>query len=400
MPASIKHTLGADELEKLKHFVTTESQLRKVEAVIEHGSNRKAAKVLGISPSSVDNTLLSIRNRAARMGYSPQHDMNKTVPDGFSVSGVSTMYDQDGNVRAQWVKSKAEREMLLKLTVQAAIDTFSEHDMKVPKIAKPKQSMKDYLTVYPMGDPHIGMYAWAEETGNDFDLEIAEKNLVTAVERLVDAAPATEQALIVNVGDFYHSDDQTNRTRRSGHQLDVDSRWAKVLRVGIRAMRQCIEAALRKHQQVHVINEIGNHDDHTAQVLTIALAMAYEQNSRVTFDHGPGRFHYYRFHDVFIGVTHGDTVKPDKLGGIMATDNPKDWGDTTRRYWYTGHIHTRNVFEVAGCEVESFRTLAGKDAWTAAMGYRSGRDMYCIVHHKNYGEVERHRKDILMLENE
>ncbi len=163
-------------------------------------------------------------------------------------------------------------------------------------------------------------------------------------------------------------------------------------------MRQCIEAALRKHQKVHVINEIGNHDDHTAQVLTLALAMAYENNKRVTFDEGPGRFHYFRFHDVFIGVTHGDTVKPDKLGGIMATDNPEDWGATKRRYWYTGHIHTRNVFEVPGCEVESFRTLAAKDAWTASMGYRSGRDMYCIVHHKNYGEVERHRKDILMLE--
>jgi hypothetical protein len=159
-----------------------------------------------------------------------------------------------------------------------------------------------------------------------------------------------------------------------------------------------IEAALRKHAKVHVINEIGNHDDHTAQVLTIALAMAYEANPRVTFDESPMRFHYYRFHDVLIGVTHGDTVKPDKLGGIMATDRPEDWGATKRRYWYTGHIHTRNTFEVPGCEVESFRTLAGKDAWTANMGYRSGRDMYCIVHHKNYGEIARNRKDILMLE--
>jgi metallophosphoesterase superfamily enzyme len=399
MPASITQRLGVDELEKLKQFCMNEGQLRKVEAVLEHGSNRQAAKALGIAPSSVDNTLQSIRKRAAQLGYSPDHDMTRTVPDGFSVSGVSTMYDQDGNVRAQWVKSKAERELLMKLTMESAIAVFSEHDMKVPVISKPKKSMKDYLTVYPMGDPHMGMYAWAEETGTDFDLDIAERNLVTAVERLVDAAPPSEKALIVNVGDFFHSDNQSNRTSRSGHALDVDSRWAKVLRVGIRAMRQCIEAALRKHQQVHVINEIGNHDDHTAQVLTLALSMAYEKNKRVTFDHGPGRFHYYRFHDVFIGVTHGDTVKPDKLGGIMATDNPKDWGDTTRRYWYTGHIHTRNVFEVAGCEVESFRTLAGKDAWTAAMGYRSGRDMYCIVHHKNYGEVERHRKDILMLED-
>lgn len=398
MPASLAASIGVDELEKLKQFALNDAQRAKIDALIEHGSNRKAAKALGLAPSSVDNTIQSIRKRAARLGYSPQHDMTRTVPDGFSVSGVSTMYDADGNIRAQWVKSKQEREMLLKATMDAAIEIFSEHDMKVPKIAKPKTSTKDLLSVYPMGDPHVGMYAWAEETGEDFDLKIAERNLTTAVEKLVADAPASEQALIVNVGDFFHSDDQSNRTRRSGHHLDVDSRWTKVLRVGVRAMRQCIEAALRKHAKVHVINEIGNHDDHTAQVLTLALSMAYENNPRVTFDDGPGRFHYFRFHDILIGVTHGDTVKPDKLGGIMATDRPEDWGATKRRYWYTGHIHTRNVFEVPGCEVESFRTLAGKDAWTASMGYRSGRDMYCIVHHKNYGEIARNRKDILMLE--
>lgn len=398
MPAGLAASLGVDELEKLKQFALNDAQLKKIEAVIEHGSNRAAAKALKLAPSSVDNTIQSIRRRAARLGFSPQHDMTRPAPDGFSVSGVSTMYDADGNLRAQWVKTKQEKEMVLKATMEAAIEIFSEHDMKVPKIATPKTSNKDLLTVYPMGDPHIGMYAWAEETGEDFDLKIAERNLTSAVEKLVADAPASEQALIINVGDFYHSDDQSNRTRRSGHHLDVDSRWAKVLRVGIRAMRQCIEATLRKHKKVHVINEIGNHDDHTAQVLTLALSMAYENNPRVTFDDGPGRFHYYRFHDILIGVTHGDTVKPQQLGGIMATDKPEDWGATKRRYWYTGHIHTRNVFEVPGCEVESFRTLAGKDAWTASMGYRSGRDMYCIVHHKNYGEIARNRKDILMLE--
>lgn len=398
MPASLAASLGVEELEKLKQFAQNDSQLQKIEAVIEHGSNRAAARALKLAASSVDNTIQSIRKRAARLGYSPQHDMTRPAPDGFSVSGVSTLYNAEGDISAQWVKTKQDRDMLLKMTMETAVDVFSEHDMKVPKIAQPKANNKDLLTVYPMGDPHIGMYAWAEETGEDFDLKIAKRNLTLAVEKLVEDAPPSEQALIVNVGDFYHSDSMDNRTRRSGHHLDVDGRWAKVLEVGIRAMRQCIEACLRKHAKVHVINEIGNHDDHTAQVLTIALSLAYENNPRVTFDKGPGRFHYYRFHDVLIGVTHGDTVKPDRLGGIMATDRPEDWGATKRRYWYTGHIHTRNVFEVPGCEVESFRTLAGKDAWTASMGYRSGRDMYCIVHHKNYGEIGRNRKDILMLE--
>jgi hypothetical protein len=396
MPRGLRESLGREKLEKLKEFCNTESQLRKLEAVIEHGSNRKAAKALGVQPSCVDKSMETIRRRAAKRGHAPDHDMQHTTPDGFEVSGVSTMYDDEGNVKLQWVKTKQEAEKLLELALEATKDAFTE--IKVPRIKAPKKfDAKNLLTVYPMGDPHIGMYAWAEEAGEDFDVKIAERNLVTATERLVACAPASEHALIVNVGDFYHSDTMDNRTSRSGHALDVDTRWANVLRVGVRAMRSCIEAALRKHKKVHVINEIGNHDDHTAQVLTLALTMAYEDNPRVTFDESPGRFHYYRFGKVLIGVTHGDTVKPDKLGGIMATDRALDWGETHRRYWYTGHIHTRNTFELPGCEVESFRTLAAKDAWTASMGYRSGRDMYCIVIHEEFGEIERHRKDILML---
>ena len=388
------------ELEKLKPFVNSEAQLRNLEAVLEYGSERKAADALGVDRSTVNKSIRRVRANAARRGYAPDNDMTKTVPDGFSVSGVSTMYDADGEVKIQWVKSKQEAQRLLEMALEAVRESFAGASNKVPVIAKQKKiETKELLAVYPMGDPHIGLYAWAEESGADFDVKIAERNLVTATERLVECAPASDQALIVNVGDFYHSDTMDNRTSRSGHALDVDTRWARVLRVGVRSMRACIEATLRKHNTVRVINEIGNHDDHTAQVLTLALSMAYENNPRVSFDMGPGRFHYHRFGEVLIGVTHGDLAKPEKLGGIMATDRPKDWGETVRRYWYTGHIHTRNVFELPGCEVESFRTLAAPDAWTASMGYRSGRDMYCIVIHEKYGEIERHRKDILMLKD-
>ena len=48
------------------------------------------------------------------------------------------------------------------------------------------------------------------------------------------------------------------------------------------------------------------------------------------------------------------------------------------------------MFEVPGCLIESFNTLAARDAWTAAHGYRSQRNMHCIVIDKNYGEIDRH----------
>jgi hypothetical protein len=90
-------------------------------------------------------------------------------------------------------------------------------------------------------------------------------------------------------------------------------------------------------------------------------------------------------------------VKPERLPGIMAADRPEQWGASRFRYWYTGHIHSRNVTEFPGVMWESFRTLAAQDAYAASHGYRSGRDMVLIVHHREHGEVERHRCDVGMI---
>ena len=79
----------------------------------------------------------------------------------------------------------------------------------------------------------------------------------------------------------------------------------------------------------------------------------------------------------------------------MAADRPKDWGETEFRYWYTGHIHRRSIDEISGgVTVETFRTLAPKDAWSASKGYRSGRDLNAIWLDKDFGEVLRTRVGI------
>jgi len=394
-------SIALSELEQLKKYVTSATQLTYLEATIAHGGNAaNAAKSLGLHKDSVAKAIRRVKKSAARMGYAPEFDMTHPVPEGFGVTGVSTLYNSaTGEPKIQWVKTAQEKEKLLEMALEHVKEVFSDTKYTVKSIKAPTKKLDtDLMIAYPMGDPHIGLFSWGKETGADFDLKIAEANLVEATRRLVECGPPAKTGIIVNVGDFYHSDNQNNRTARAGNALDVDNRWVKVLRVGVRAMRACIELALRKHETVYVINEIGNHDDHTAQVLTLALSMAYENNPRIHFDMSPAKYHYHRFGKVLLGVTHGDTVKPEKLGELMATDRPEDWGATKFRYWYTGHIHVRKVFELPGCVVESFRTLAAKDAWTAGAGYRSGRDMCAVVLHKEFGEIERHRVDVAMLD--
>jgi hypothetical protein len=213
-------------------------------------------------------------------------------------------------------------------------------------------------------------------------------------------APACEQALIINCGDWFHADNMEGTTSRSGHILDVDGRYAKMIRVGVKVMRQCIESALMKHARVRVCNVIGNHDDTGAIWLSIALSHIYANEPRVTIDTSPAPFMYHEHGKVLIGMHHGHSCKPDRLPGVMATDQAQAWGRTEFRYWYIGHVHHQSVKEYSGVTVESFNTLTAKDAYSAWGGYRAQQNMKCIIHHAEFGEVGRHTVNPNMLKGE
>lgn len=356
------------------------------------------AEQMGMSERNAFRMLQRVKQNAAKMGYSPEHDMTKPVPDGFVVSGVSTYYNDEGKAIGQWVKSKLAADDRLKALHEAIADAVAEYKggIKPTKQLKQKQDGSNYMVAIPIGDPHIGMYAWSEEAGEDFDTDIARNDLLNASRNLFNASPDADRCLIANLGDFFHSDNQSNRTARSGAALDVDTRWSRVLKLGCMVMVDMIQLALKKYPEVEVINAIGNHDDHSAVMLSAFLSAYFSDEPRVTVQPTTAKFHYVKFGKCLIGVTHGDTIKHNDLGELMATDQAEDWGSTEHRMWFVGHIHHSRKTELRGCTVESFRTLAAKDAWHAAKGYRSGRDMNAIVLHKDYGEVARYRCDIRM----
>lgn len=250
----------------------------------------------------------------------------------------------------------------------------------------------DYCNVIPYGDPHVGLYAWAAEAGDDFDLAIAEQVMVGAILELLDRMPKAEQAVLINLGDFFHADSQTNATPASQHALDVDSRWPKIQQAGSRIMRRIINALLTKHQKVVVKCVRGNHDPHAGYTLAMILDAFYDNEPRVSVDLSPGAFWYWTWGNTLIGACHGHTVKKiDDLASIMAADVPEQWGKARHRRWFRGHFHHSEVKELRGCTVETFRTLAPADAYAQSHGYRSDRSLDCITIHKELGERMRSR---------
>ena len=322
------------------------------------------------------------------------------VPDPKTISKVSTLFDQEGRVSQQWVSERPDDIRRAELWREAAL-AFAEDLPRVPiihNLQDPACYLPDLLTVYPIGDHHMGMLSWKHETGVSYDLDIGERLLSKAMGYLVDCSPQSETAMVVVLGDFMHYDSQTPETPEHNNPLDSDGRHQKMIRASIRTIRRAIDMALEKHNKVHVIVEIGNHDPFSMAWMMESLAAIYGDMPRLTVDTSPSQFHYYSFGKCLFGVHHGHGVKLEDLPGIMALDRREQWGQALHCYWLTGHIHRRVAFDHAGCSIESYRILPPPDAWAFNKGYRPIRDMHAVVYHAQYGYQGRNVVSPWMLE--
>ena len=383
-------------MDRLLKYAQTDRQREIIQAIIEHGSQRKAAAALGVHKGTITGVLDKVKRHAAQKCYSPEHNLDYPLAPAEVFNGRS-IKTRDKNGDLVWIKTRADKQQQLEI-MRDAINALCADIRPIAPVAAPIYVGSDELiTTYPIGDAHIGMRAWHEECGEDWDMAIAERVFNGVFGRLIAAAPPSREAVIINLGDWLHADNMDGVTERSGHRLDMDGRYPKMISVAMRVLRRIIHAALEKHRTVRVINAIGNHDDTGAMWLSVALSHIYENEPRVIIDSSPTPFHYVRFGKVLIGAHHGHTCKADKLPLVMATDRAKDWGETEFRYWHVGHIHHDTVKEYPGVKVESFRTLAAKDAYATWNGYRSGQDSKAIVYHRDFGEVERHTVNIAMV---
>jgi UDP-2,3-diacylglucosamine pyrophosphatase LpxH len=392
---------------------------RAADAKRKHGTERAAAAALGLSKTTLRYRLERAAERGM-MGFKPVlpgYTVKKTstqrdaagaterewiqthkksgpafeMPAGQIIKGVSALVDSDGLVRAKWIKTKGDG--VAADLIKVLGDTFKAYKGRSRLVRVPRRVDRDLLTVYPIADQHLGLLAWGRETGASYDLKIGIRRLLECSAKLMAKSDRSKYALIINLGDWYHANDQRNVTPRSGHQLDVDGRWYKVLTAGVELMMQIIDLAIAKHEFVEVANIPGNHDPEAARAMTVALRMFYANNKRVKISF-PGDLYFRRFGVTLIGAAHGDKMRPDRMAMTMATQRREDWGKTAYHWFLSGHIHHETLKEVGDVRCESFQTLADKDNHANGGGYNSGQSLNAITLHRLTGEDGRHRVNI------
>jgi hypothetical protein len=385
------------DLHELKQFATTR-QCEIIDAIIKHGSQAKAAKALGINSRSLERMLKRVKQSASRQGWSPDHDMIHIAPDTHLVKGVSTFYDENGNPIRQWVKTDLKKE-----DQAAALKAFAEGLIQeLPKYVRTPQtiahSVHNQLTAYAIGDAHIGM--WVNSSRNraagDWNLEIAERVTLEAIEKLINAGGFSHTGMLVDVGDFMHANNAAGTTV-GGTPVETDGHFGEAVAAAVRVYRHAINLMLDAHNEVILMMTRGNHNGDVAIVINEMLKVFYENEPRVKVLDNANKFMSYQFDKVLITSHHGDRIKPQSVYEYFTRAMPKAWGETDHRYCLMGHIHHQTAKEIGGMVFESFNTLAAPDGWHSDSGYGAKRSMTCIVFDGKHGEIQRHKVGINQL---
>lgn len=256
-----------------------------------------------------------------------------------------------------------------------------------------KKPEKNKLLEISIFDPHFGKLAWAEETGDDYDIEIAEKRYKDAISFLLSQVDLSQvERIHIPLGNDLFNFDTIGNTTTAGTPQDSDSRFAKMVKVVKRVMIETIDY-LVKIAPVDVTIIPGNHDLHTTFMLGEILDAYYHNHRNVTINNSPKTRKFYEFGANSFMYTHGNDEKHTDLPLIFATEKPMLWGSSKHRYIKIGHFHKNkkvdyiSLDENRGIQLQILPSLSGADYWHYKKGYLSNKQAKAFLYDPERGEI-------------
>ncbi len=245
------------------------------------------------------------------------------------------------------------------------------------------------LLELPLMDLHLGKLAWREETGEDYDLKIAEQLYRETVKDILGKVirfGLDIDKIIFPIGqDFFHVDSVQNTTT-AGTPLDHDSRWQKMFKKGIELLIWAVEQC-RSIAPVECMYVPGNHDEMLSFCAAVNLQKYFHSTDSVEVNTGASQRKYIRFGNNLIGYSHG-REEGKRIDGLMQIERPEDWGETLYREWHLGDLHHESVRESGGIIFRRVSTITATDAWHASKGYKGSiRKAQAFIWDKEDGKV-------------
>ncbi len=382
-------------------FCTTERQREILEELKTAPSISQAARNINADRRYIHRLLKRLEEKAASKGVAPHRDINHQTAEGFDIKRISTAFKEDNTIALQWIIQEPEKRDL-RQKIDAMVDGLRDDLIGFKKPVEPPQIVDtDYCAQYLVGDHHFGMLADSDTKLDDadWDVKIATKVLVDAVDRLSSRVGNAHTGVLVNVGDLFHANSGDNKTT-AGTPVDVDTRIGKTFKLAGRLFQTIIDKMLEVHQEVVVINVRGNHDSDMACHLSSCLELLYDREPRVNVLKNYSKFLHWEWENNLFVYHHGDRVKHEQILQAVVTNLDEEWSRCKHRYCHMGHIHHQMTKEVGTMIFEHFASLTATDQWHSDSGYGANRSMTAIVYHKKNGEDSRVKITIDALNDE
>lgn len=226
-------------------------------------------------------------------------------------------------------------------------------------------------------DLHLGSLSWGKESGDNYDIQIAESRFKKSVQDLLKRVNLSQvERILFPIGNDLMNIDNKNNMTVNGTIVDTDVRFIKMLKVARRIMIETIDE-LSMIAPVDVVVVPGNHDGTVSLVLGEILDAWYHNNEKVTINNSPRSRKYYEYGVVGLQFTHGDNEAHHDLGLIFANEQKELWARTSQRFAQLGHFHKNkkinyvSVDEFQGFQVQILPTLSSATAWADKKGYSS-----------------------------
>ncbi|TXH53883.1 MAG: hypothetical protein E6Q97_12080 [Desulfurellales bacterium] len=337
------------------------------------GSQRAAARSLGLPES----TLRSRLKRQEKLTVQSQG--TQTLDEVLESAGVDQQVWEPVQVNLDGKTGKLRATLKRKKT-ELIPDLKALAEVKPRKWKKPAGRDPGMMLEIDIPDWHAGKLCWGDETGQNYDLDIAAQVYENAVEDLLNrsAGQRISKILIPTGGDMLHSNDFSSQTVKGTRVESVDDRFSKVFQTACESIVRGIDMC-RQVAPVEFVWIMGNHDEHSSWYMSQVIKARYRNDRFVSVDDGPSSRKYVKFGCSLIGLTHGDKERIDSLPLLMATEQSQWWAECPTREFHLGHWHKKKqvkyvaLDELNGVRVRVLSSLSATDSWHYREGYTGNR---------------------------
>ncbi len=283
-----------------------------------------------------------------------------------------------------------------KITVKPKKEQISLED--IDKYFETKDYSKDKLPIecfnydingeileIKVPDLHIGLLAWREETGEDYDLKIVKENFFKCINDIVKRCRhrKIKKVVFVTLGDLLHVDNDQGTTTK-GTQQQMDGRMAKIVGCAEDILIDGI-TILGQIAPVEYIYIAGNHDRVCGYMLARSVSNVFRNDPNVTCDISPNPIKYRRYGIGLAMYHHGDAPKKN-IGELPMLHAREELSKAKFVEINLGHYHDEEIKTVNGARVRYFPTICTSSYWEHQQAYGSSmKAIVCDIRNEEVG---------------